>query len=474
MRLQRYINEAKEQLKQWKDYVRSNKMLKAAVKILEKINKKGYKAYIVGGTVRDIILGEKPHDVDIATNMPIPEIEKLYKTYDIGKSKTFGIVVVKEGGYDFELALFRNDGKYSDGRRPESVIVTGSFEQDASRRDFTINAMGINAKGEILDYFDGKKDIKNKVLRTVGNPHERFGEDYLRMMRAPRFASKLGFDIEKGTKKAIKKLSKNIIKLSPERIKDEIMKSAAQSGDKFAKYIIQLDKLGILKHILPEIKQLQYSPEDLTHHPETIGKGGSPFAHTMEALKVSNTREPLKNLAILLHDVGKGVTFSDTTPGKIYTYYGHDAEGVKLIEEIAKRLKMSNKERDTLLFTAANHMKFHRMKEMKPSKIFKLVNDDNWDALISVAMADEFSRGEKFMSKKDFDASLKAAIKIKEKWGKKEVKKRMKLVDGNHVMELLGIGPGKKVGEVIRKTTEWILDMDISKQEEIDKYIRGI
>ena len=472
MRLQRYINEAKEQFKQWKEYIRSNKMLASAVKVLEKINSKGYKAYIVGGSVRDIILGEDPHDIDISTNMPIKELERLYKTYDIGKSKDFGIVVVKERGYDFEVAQFRNDGKYFDGRRPESITITGSFKEDVSRRDFTINSLGINAKGEIIDYFDGKKDIKNKVLKTVGNPYERFGEDALRIMRSVRFSSKLGFDIEKETGKAMKKMSGSITKLSPERIKEEILKSAAQSGDKFAKYIMLLDKYGILKHILPELKQLQYSKEDLAHHPETIGKGGSPFAHTMEALKASNTKEPLKNLCILLHDIGKAVTFSDTTPGKTYTYYKHEGEGIKLIQTIADRLKMSNKERDSLLYTTANHMKFHKIKELKPSKIFKLVNDDNWDALVSVAMADEFSRGEKFMSKKDFNGCLDMAIKIKDKWGKKEVEKRMKLVDGNHVMELLSISPGPKVGEVIRNTTEFILDNDVSNQEEIDKYIQ--
>lgn len=473
MRLQHYLNEAQEQLKQWKEYVMANPMLKTAVKALQKIEKKGYKAYIVGGVVRDLILGLKAKDIDIATNMPIPELEKLYKTYDIGQSKKFGIVVVKEGGYFFEVSNFRSDGKYQDNRRPETVEIVGSFEEDASRRDFRFNAMGINSKGDIIDYFDGKKDIKNKILRTVGNPEERFGEDALRILRAGRFAAKLGFDIEKQTGKAMKKLSGNITKLAPERIKDEIMKAAAQSGDKFAKYIMLLDKYGILKHILPEIVAMKAYKEDLRHHPETIGKGGSPYAHTIEALKASNTKDPLKNICLLLHDVGKSVTFSDTTPGKTYTYYGHDAEGVKLIQTIADRLKMSNKERDALLFTVANHMKFHRMSEMKPSKIFKLVSDDNWDALVAVARADEFSRGETFMSKKDFDKSLEIAIKIKEKWGKKEVQKRMQLVNGNHVMKLLGIGPGPKVGEVIKKTTEWILDTGNDKQQDIDDYIRN-
>jgi tRNA nucleotidyltransferase (CCA-adding enzyme) len=333
--------------------------------------------------------------------------------------------------------------------------------------------MAINAKGEIIDYFDGRKDIQNKVLRTVGNPYERFGEDALRIMRAARSVSKLDFNIDKDTGKAMKKMSSNITKLSPERIKEELLKSASQSGDKFAKYIVVLDKYGILKHILPELKDLQYKPEDQVHHPETKGRGGSVFAHTIEALKTSNVTDSLVNLSILLHDIGKSVTYSDTVPGKTHTYYGHEKEGVSLVQEIAKRLRMSNKERDMLMFTVANHMKFHKLKEMKPSSIFKLVNDDNWEALVAVARADEFSRGEKFMSKKDFEGCLKAAIDIKERWGKKELDKRMKLVSGDHVMQLLGIGPSKKVGEVIKKTTEFILDNNISDQNDIDDYIRS-
>ena len=199
-------------LKQWQKFVSDSKELSAGVKVLRKINKMGYKAYIVGGSVRDIVLGNtKFHDVDIATNAPMNKLESLFKVYSIGKSKDFGIVVVSEGGFTFEIAQFRKDGKYVDGRRPESITITGEFEQDASRRDFTINAMGINANGEIIDYFDGKKDIKNKILKTVGDPRQRFGEDYLRMLRAPRFASKLGMTIDKGTEKAIQKLSTNTL-----------------------------------------------------------------------------------------------------------------------------------------------------------------------------------------------------------------------------------------------------------------------
>lgn len=475
MKFLNYLIEARQQLKDWQSYIRRNKELQAAVSILNKINRAKYKAYIVGGSVRDIILGNlKPHDVDIATNMPIEELSRLYRTYDIGKSKDFGIIVAKEGGFDFEIAQFRTDGKYFDGRRPDTVKITGSFEDDVGRRDFTINAMGLNAKGEIIDYFDGRRDIKNKVLKTVGDPYKRFGEDYLRMMRLARFSSKLDFDIDPTTKKAAKKLSPNILSLSPERIKEELMKSAAQSGEKFAKYINILDELKILKYVLPEIVNLKWFRENLQHHPETRGEGGTVFSHVMSALKKSDTKDPLKNLAILLHDIGKGVTFAPHKSGGTPTYYRHAEKSIKLVNAIADRLKMSNKERDAIIFAVGNHMKFHKILDMRPAKVAKLVNDNNWDVLVAVGKADEFSRGEVFKHAGEFDKIIDKAIKIKDKYGTKEVGKRIKLVDGNHVMAITGMKSGVKLGDVIRKTTEWIMDNDVSDPKEIDDYIRRI
>jgi tRNA nucleotidyltransferase/poly(A) polymerase len=466
------LYEAREIFKDWMQYVNKNSELAAGVKLLQKINKAGYKAYLVGGCVRDITLGNQPNDIDMATNMPMEVLEKMFKTYDIGKSKDFGIVVVKEGGFSFEVAQFRNDGKYIDGRRPETVKITGSFEDDAGRRDFTVNAMGINAKGEIIDFFDGKKDIINKVLRTVGDPLKRFGEDYLRMMRLARFSSKLGFEIDPETKKAAKKLSPNILSLAPERIKDELMKSAAQSGEKFAEYIQILGDLKILRLILPEVMNLKWFRENLQHHPETRGEGGTVFSHVMAALKQSKTDDPIKNLAILLHDVGKGTTLSHEKG--LPRYLRHARKSVELVNAIADRLKMSNKERDALIFGVGNHMKFHKILDMKPSKIAKLANDDNWDVLVAVGQADEFARGEAFMHAGEFEKIIDKAVEIKNKYGTKEVTKRMKLVDGNHVMTITGLKPGPKVGEIIKNTTTWIMDNDVKDQDIIDDYIRRL
>jgi len=473
MKFLKYLNEAQNLLKDWESYIRRNKELQAGVAVLKKINKAGYKAYIVGGSVRDIILGNlKPHDVDIATNMPMDELGKMYKTYNIGKSKDFGIVTIKQGGHDFEVAQFRNDGTYTDGRRPESVTITAKFKDDANRRDFTINAMGINAKGEIIDFFNGKGDIKNKVLKTVGDPYKRFGEDYLRMMRLARFASKLDFEVDKTTAKAAQKLAHNITGLAPERIKDELMKSASQSGDKFAQYIKKLDDLKILKHILPEIVNLKWYKENLQHHPETRGEGGTVFSHVMNALKKSNSKDPIKNLAILLHDVGKGVTLSHEKG--LPRYLGHARKSVELVNAIADRLRMSTKEKEALIFAVGNHMKFHKILDMKPSKIAKIVSDDNWDVLVAVGYADEYARGHMFRHAGEFEKIVDKAIKVKEKFGVKQVNKQVKLVDGKDVMKLTGLKPGPKVGEIITKTTAWIMDNDIEDKDQIEQYIKQL
>jgi tRNA nucleotidyltransferase/poly(A) polymerase len=401
--------------------------------------------------------------------MPIDKLDNMYKTYDIGKSKNFGIIIVRKGSDSFEVAQFRKDGKYLDGRRPEKVEITGSLKADVKRRDFTINSMGIDADGKIYDYFDGRKDIQNKVIKAVGNPEDRFAEDYLRMLRAARFASRLGFELEKKTGKAIKKLSPNIKKLKPERVQEELLKAAKQSGDKFADYIIMLDKLKILKFILPEVMNLKWFEHNLEHHPE-----GNVWDHTIAALRQSSTTDPIKNLAILLHDIGKGVTLSHE--GGLPRYLNHAKIGMDLVNEIAKRLKMSNNDKKALLFAVGNHMRFLEILNMKPSKVAKLVSDENWDVLLVVANADWFSRGpgKTKKDKDEFEKIVDRAIEIKNKYGLGKVKQRLKIVDGNTVMKITGLSPGPKVGDIIKQVTAWVLDNDITDKDKIEAKIREI
>lgn len=471
MKFQEFISENTEIKRQWLSYASSNPMIKNGVEILNALTKKGYKAYIVGGGVRDLVLGHEPHDIDIATNAPIDIIDTMFKTYDIGKSKDFGIVVVNQGGFQYEIAQFRKDGEYTDGRRPDSVKICADFEADAGRRDFCFNAMGIDKEGNIIDYFDGVKAIKNKVLKTVGDPYERFGEDKLRMMRAVRFASKLDFKMDPLTKQAILDNKGHLTKISVERIKDEIWKMASNSGDKFADSMLMMDELGILDIILPEVSLMKTSKETKEHHPEAYENGGdgSVFTHVIAALRKNPIADPIVNLAVLLHDVGKPTTYKLSDKGT-HTYFGHAGEAKDIIDGIAKRLKLSNKERDSILFAAMNHMKMIDGDKMKPSKVIKLVNDENWAVLKAVSYADDASRTGMF-NKITFDNIITNMEKISKKWGDKTADKTVKVLDGNRVMKLTGLRQSKRVGDIIRAVTEYIINNNIRSDKEIDKLI---
>ena len=355
-RLQNYITENSDDKQRFNKYLKTNGMLKAGVEVIRKIEADGGKAWIVGGAVRDIIMGDNPHDVDIATSHPMEKLEKLFKTYDIGQSKDFGIVVVNHKGHQFEIAQLRADGKYTDGRRPDKVEFNVGLEGDMARRDLTFNAMAIDGEGNIIDHFGGKDAIKAKVIQTVGNPNDRFGEDHIRMMRAVRFAGKLGFDIESKTKDAIKQNKDKLMKVSMNRISDELWKMASQSGSKFADTIKILDEVGILELILPELMKLKDFKENPIHHPEAYEDGkGSPFDHTMKALRKNKLADPLTNMAILFHDIGKGYTHATKADGSS-SFYDHAKMAGEVIETIAKRLKLSNKVKNALRFSAVNHM----------------------------------------------------------------------------------------------------------------------
>jgi tRNA nucleotidyltransferase/poly(A) polymerase len=292
------------------------------------------------------------------------------------------------------------------------------------------------------------------------------------MLRLARFASKLDFKIDKDTEKATKKLSHNITKISPERIRDELLKSASQSGEKFAQYILKLDNLKLLKHILPEVVNLKWYRENLQNHPETRGEGGTVFAHVMAALKKSDTKDPIKNLAILLHDVGKGISF--TQENGLPRYFNHAKKSIDLVNTIAARLKMSNTEKDALIFAVGNHMKFHKILDMKPSKIAEIVNNDHWDVLVAVGRADEFARGHMFKHKGEFEKIIDKAIKVKEKYGANQVNKQVKLVNGKDVMKLTNLSPGPMVGKIITDVTAWAMDNNIEDKQKIEDKIKEL
>lgn len=437
--------------------------------LLRKIESLGYEAYIVGGAVRDLIMGKDPYDIDVATNCPIEILEKNFHTFNIGKSKKFGLITVLYQKESFEVAQFRSDGKYSDGRRPDSVKIVNSFKDDVSRRDFTVNSLSMNSKGHITDYFGGIPHIHQGIIETVGEPIDRFREDHLRMMRAARFASMDGFRIEKMTRRAIRKLFRLISKIKSERIRGELIKAASNPGPQFAEYILILDDLKLLHQILPEVSTMKYFRHDMQHHPE----GPTVFDHSIECLRTMSDEDYQSKLAALFHDIGKCISFQEDKYWWKMTYHRHERYSEPLIEGICGRLKFSSFDKDAMMFAAKNHMKFHEILKMKPSKIARLASHIHFDTLLDVAKADEFSRGETFMYRGEFDKITDRVYEIRDRWNNRIINNSLNLISGHRVMELLELKPSRAVGDIKKAVEDRIIDeqLDPDDTELVDEII---
>ena len=480
--------EQTQQIDNWDKVRDSSEELQAALEILDIINSKGKEALIVGGAVRDIILGKDPHDVDIATNMDMDDLADLFKSFDIGSSKDFGIVAVPYKGFTFEIAHYREEFGTSDARHPDEVRDVDSFEKDSARRDITINSLGLDATGTIIDYQGGFDDIKNGLIRAVGDPDERIKEDALRIIRALRFAAKFGFEIEDNTKRAIKELGHMLFRdednptktgVSAERLHDELFKMAEAGGPALADFLEKLDETDLLDKFLPEVKAMQGVEQQPEHHPE-----GDVNQHVLAALRASKVKgKPITTLAILFHDIGKPGTYALTPTGKYpdgkHTFYGHDKFGVDVFRKIANRLKFSNDEKNAIAWVIENHMKPYKSSEMKPSKLLALKNNKYWPELKEVLYADIHSRGTegKFAKGPEDYANIMKDFETRTAGlgDAEEVKTKLKrMVDGQLIMKLTG-ARGPEIGRIKDATTEWILnDRPDANPEEIEQYILSI
>lgn len=428
--------------------------LDAACKVMHKIQEFGYKAYIMGGTPRDILLGKALHeidDIDIATDCPVDYITKLFKTYNIGRSKSFGIVLVDQDGFHFEVAHFRKDEEYINGRHPTGVDLNSTLEEDVLRRDFTINALALDLDGNIIDHVGGIDDIKSRKLRAVGDPYKRFAEDRLRMIRLARFQSLLNFRLDAKTRRACRRLAPLINAVARERIRAEFMKIGKYGGKIFSKFIVNMDKMHLLNEILPEVSVLKYFYHKLKHHPE----GKTVFQHVIKCVEICEGG-PIDLIAALLHDVGKGVTFTDED-GEPH-YKRHDHAGKFIASDICDRMGFSNNEKEAIVYAVANHMKFHKLMDMKPSKVARLVDNPYFEVLVNVGRADEFSRGETFMFAGSFEKQIDRVRAIKEEWQNRVAHRELNLVSGEIIMNLLDIKPGPLVGKIKNSVQDAIID----------------
>lgn len=331
-----------------------------ALHITRELQIAGHEAWWVGGAVRDQLLGKTPSDIDIATSAKPEEIEHLFpRTAPVGRK--FGVVLVIAGGHAFQVATFRSDGLYQDGRRPETVHFA-SAKEDALRRDFTVNGLFWNPlTQELKDWVGGQQDLADHVIRTIGDPWQRFAEDHLRLLRAVRFATQLGFHIHPDTLAAIRALGPKLSSISPERVRDELEKTLRPPHA--AAGLRCLHDAGLLNTVLPEVARLQGVAQPPEHHPE-----GDVLTHTLKALEyLPPNASPTLTWATLLHDCGKPDTFAiNPTTGKI-RFHGHEKTGATLAISILERLRFPNRFIDQVAFIVEHHMQFKDLPGMRGS-----------------------------------------------------------------------------------------------------------
>ena len=370
-----------------------------AISIVQTLRQHGFQAYLVGGCVRDLLLGREPKDYDVATSATPEQVLSIFpETYAVGAQ--FGVVLVPMPERDVasnvstesssksravEVATFRSDIGYSDGRHPDEVRFSSDPREDVARRDFTINGMlldpiGAQTPGQVLDFVGGHKDLEAGIIRTIGDPERRFGEDKLRMLRAVRFAARFGYTIEPATFGAIQKLAPQIEVVSRERVRDELTRMLTEGQARRA--FLLLDESGLLRHVLPEISAMKGVEQPAEFHPE-----GDVFVHTL--LLLENLPQPCPlTLAwgALLHDVGKPPTFR-VAPDRI-RFDGHVEVGVKMAEEICRRLRFSNDETEQILALVDNHMRFGHATRMKESTLKKFLRMPGFDEHLALHRAD--------------------------------------------------------------------------------------
>jgi putative nucleotidyltransferase with HDIG domain len=319
----------------------------------------GYSAYFVGGCVRDLLLGRAPKDFDVATSATPVELLRLFPgAGQVGAH--FGVVLVHEGGAHVEVATYRSDLEYLDGRHPEGVRFETDPRKDAERRDFTINALFLDPMtGEVLDFVGGRADLKAQVIRAIGDPRVRFHEDHLRLLRAVRFAVRLGFTIEAGTFAAMREGAVDINSVSAERVRDELQRILTEGGARPGLEL--LDSSGLLHEVLPEIEAMKGVEQPPEFHPE-----GDVWTHTLIMLEQLHSPSPELALGVLLHDVGKPGTFRVADRIR---FDGHVELGVEMARKILTRLKFPLRTIETVEALVANHMKFRDVPHMRESKL---------------------------------------------------------------------------------------------------------
>ena len=421
--------------------------MELAKTIIAKLREAGFAAYLVGGCVRDLLLGTEPKDYDIATSARPEQVVALFPGSNLVGAH-FGVVIVKGENAHVEVATFRSDGVYADGRRPDAVVFETSPEQDAMRRDFTVNALMLDPEsGEVLDFTGGLADLSARLIRAIGDPKARFAEDHLRLLRAVRFAARLGFDIHPETMRAMRELAPLIRDVSAERVRDELSRILTEGGARRGFEL--LDASGLLGEVLPEIAAMKGVAQPPEFHPE-----GDVWTHTLIMLEGLGRCAATLAWGVLLHDVGKPPTFR---VAERIRFDGHVDEGVRIARGILNRLRFSNDETEQIVALVANHMRFLDVQRMRESTLKRFLRLPRFDEHLALHRLDCLSShgsldNYEFMQRKRDETPPEAL-------------KPIPLLTGKDLIEA-GYAPGPAFSRVLSAVEEAQLDSRIHTRED--------
>jgi putative nucleotidyltransferase with HDIG domain len=426
--------------------------------ICDTLQRNGHQALLVGGCVRDLLMGHEAADYDVTTDATPERVLSLFPE-GIGVGAQFGVVLVPREGFKVEVATFRSDVGYSDGRHPDRVVYSTTPQEDVQRRDFTINGLLMrHDTGEVLDFVGGQADLKAGILRAIGEPSRRFAEDKLRMLRGVRFAARFGFPLEPATLSEICRHASEISQVSAERIRDELTKllteGAARRGFEL------LEDTGLLQQLLPEIAVMKGIDQPPEFHPE-----GDVWIHTRIMLEQLPARcAPTLAWGVLLHDVGKPPTFkSPEETGDRIRFDGHVEVGVRMAEEICRRLKLSNEDSGQIMALVANHMRFKDVEQMRESTLKRFVRLARFDEHLELHRLDCLSSHRKLESYSFVQRFLAETPP--------EQVRPPRLLTGNDLRDM-GYSPGPQFSEILRALEDAQLEGMLQSKEGATEYVR--
>jgi poly(A) polymerase len=426
--------------------------------ICETLRRNGYQALLCGGCVRDLILGREPADYDVTTDATPEQVMALFPE-SVAVGAQFGVVLIPRDGLKVEVATFRSDVGYSDGRHPDAVEYSKTPEEDVRRRDFTINGLLMRPEtGEILDFVGGQADLKAGVIRAIGEPDRRFTEDKLRMMRAVRFAARFDFEIDAETFQAIRKQARGIHQVSPERLRDELTKMLVEGRARRA--FEMLDETWLLALVLPEVAAMKGVEQPPQYHPE-----GDVWTHTLAMIEgLPAGCSATLAWGVLLHDVGKPPTFRPVSEtGDRIRFDGHVDVGVRMGEEICGRFRFSNEESAQIVALIANHMRFMDVDRMRASTLKRFVRLPHFEEHMELHKLDCLS------SHRRLDAYESVQRLLAET--PPEQIRPPRLLTGDDIQEM-GYVPGPLFREILRSLEDAQLEGQIQTPEQAVKYVR--